>query len=174
MYLNTIKTKGNFGRLSSTHFLQCDSCYKKFIRNYTLCPKRRNNNLKHFCQNCRGTKVARNIAKAGRKRNPDDKIIDSLGYISVLVPKDSPYRSYGSRIREHIKVAEDYLGRRLLKGEVVHHIDGDKGNNVLANLVVMSIKEHNNAHAKAEKIVFELVKQGKVGFDLVTNLYYLK
>lgn len=38
------------------------------------------------------------------------------------------------------------LGRPLAPGEVVHHRDGDKRNNVPENLVVMTQGEHMREH----------------------------
>ncbi len=47
----------------------------------------------------------------------------------------------------HRWVAENYVvGRKLRRGEVVHHIDGDKLNNEPDNLEVMSKKEHDDLH----------------------------
>lgn len=46
------------------------------------------------------------------------------------------YRKRGGR-HEHRVVAQQVLGRPLLPGEVVHHIDGDKQNNAPANLEVL-------------------------------------
>lgn len=49
---------------------------------------------------------------------------------------------------EHRVVAEQMLGRALHKGEVVHHIDGDKRNNAPENLMVFpSQSEHAKWHA---------------------------
>ena len=38
-------------------------------------------------------------------------------------------------------------GRKLQSNEVVHHIDGNKLNNDISNLKVLSISEHNRIHA---------------------------
>ncbi len=43
----------------------------------------------------------------------------------------------GKRVYEHRQVAEEKLGRRLLPGEVVHHIDGDTFNNNPSNLEIL-------------------------------------
>lgn len=56
------------------------------------------------------------------------------------------YRKRGGR-HEHRVVAEQKLGRPLLPGEVVHHIDGDKLNNAPANIEVFpSQAEHARHH----------------------------
>src|SRR5262245_29830832 len=47
---------------------------------------------------------------------------------------------------EHRVVAERTLGRALVKGEVVHHIDGNKKNNHPDNLAVMTQRDHMKEH----------------------------
>lgn len=37
---------------------------------------------------------------------------------------------------EHVLIAENILGRRLPKGAEIHHIDGNKRNNVPSNLII--------------------------------------
>ncbi|MED1419034.1 HNH endonuclease signature motif containing protein [Bacillus smithii] len=56
-------------------------------------------------------------------------------------------KTYGRHT--HRIVAEQKLGRKLLPGEVVHHIDGNIRNNNPENLMIFpSQKEHAEWHAK--------------------------
>jgi hypothetical protein len=47
---------------------------------------------------------------------------------------------------EHRVIAENVLGRKLVHGEVVHHLDGNKHNNDPANLSVMTQSDHIRLH----------------------------
>lgn len=50
-------------------------------------------------------------------------------------------------VHEHRILAELKLGRDLLPGEVVHHIDGNPRNNDLSNIEVLSSQaEHARLH----------------------------
>lgn len=51
----------------------------------------------------------------------------------------------------HRLVFEDYHDCKLDKKDVIHHIDGDKTNNHLANLICMSKKAHSKLHNTGEK-----------------------
>lgn len=52
----------------------------------------------------------------------------------------------GKQVRAHRRVMEQHLGRRLEADECVHHIDGDRTNNVLSNLCVMKRRDHASHH----------------------------
>lgn len=48
----------------------------------------------------------------------------------------------------HRIVMENHLKRLLTKEEVIHHIDGNKHNNNITNLQLMTNKEHTKLHVK--------------------------
>ena len=48
---------------------------------------------------------------------------------------------------EHRVVMEKHIGRALLVGEIVHHIDGNKRNNDVSNLLLMTQSEHCRTHS---------------------------
>lgn len=52
----------------------------------------------------------------------------------------------GKQRYEHRVVAEAMLGRPLSPREQVHHLNGDKGDNRPANLLVLGIREHALLH----------------------------
>jgi HNH endonuclease. len=48
----------------------------------------------------------------------------------------------------HRVAMEKKLGRKLEKGEIVHHIDGNKLNNEASNLLVTTQSEHCKLHKR--------------------------
>lgn len=52
----------------------------------------------------------------------------------------------GKKMDEHRYIMEQHLGRQLARDEVVHHKDGDKSNNEIENLELMSLSEHTRQH----------------------------
>ncbi len=68
--------------------------------------------------------------------------------------KVSNDRTYRQNV--HVRVAEEKLGRRIGKSEIVHHIDEDKTNNDPENLLVFRTKgDHTLHHAKIETEMFQ-------------------
>lgn len=67
------------------------------------------------------------------------------GYVIELwfTENDKPYI-----ISQHIRVFLEYHNRKPKKGYDIHHIDGDKTNNDINNLMEMSRIRHNLLHKK--------------------------
>lgn len=79
----------------------------------------------------------------GHNRKPETVWINAKGYEEGRVWVDGEHVAF----KRHRRIMEEYLGRRLLPGEDVHHIDGDKLNNEIGNLQVISHGEHSRLHS---------------------------
>ena len=53
---------------------------------------------------------------------------------------------------QHVILMEEQIGRRLRANEVVHHIDGNRSNNDLNNLALMTRAEHTRLHRREEAL----------------------
>lgn len=61
----------------------------------------------------------------------------------------APYKKHYSKdqnIDEHRYIMQEHIGRKLERTEYVHHINGDKMDNRLENLMIISPLEHNRLH----------------------------
>lgn len=56
---------------------------------------------------------------------------------------------------------------------VVHHIDGDKLNNVLENLIPLTKQAHREAHGSLEQVAYQLIQAGLIEYDRSDNSYSL-
>lgn len=56
----------------------------------------------------------------------------------------------GSEEKEHRFIIEQRIGRKLKRDEVVHHIDGNRANNDISNLAIMTRGEHSALHRRME------------------------
>ncbi len=58
---------------------------------------------------------------------------------------------------EHVVIMEKHIGRRLIANEVVHHIDENKHNNAIENLMLMTRSDHTRLHRSMKKGVNHVV-----------------
>ena len=70
--------------------------------------------------------------------------ITRKGYVSIY--------NKCKRIFEHRLVMQTYLKRKLKPSELVHHKDGNKSNNLLNNLIIMSRSDHIKHHLRNGEI----------------------
>jgi hypothetical protein len=75
------------------------------------------------------------------------KIVSKGDYLYAVVP-GHPNATDNGYVLEHRIIMENGIGRLLLDSEIVHHIDGNKKNNVIENLEITSASEHSTLHGK--------------------------
>lgn len=71
-------------------------------------------------------------------------------HLTELNRRRNPYCRIADRgkpnSRKAREAAEKYLGRELMRGEVVHHMNGDAADNNPRNLLVMTDRQHKQLH----------------------------
>ncbi len=74
------------------------------------------------------------------------------GYVAIYVAPSDPLHIMCRKVRnsvdEHRLVMARHFGRPLLSHELVHHINGNKGDNRIENLELRSASEHNQIERK--------------------------
>lgn len=112
------------------------------------------------CGNCRSKFISKKTNPVSYKRHPHlskyNKITNPSKMTEEIKAKlrwkrfgTGQHKSYPKLYGRHIHriVAEAVLGRKLKRGEVVHHIDGNRLNNRPENLLVLPNQaEHAKLH----------------------------
>ena len=147
---------------------ECPICSRKFH----LKPYQKNKYKTHYCSRKCFAEAKKTIMKGegnhqyGIKGSKNaswkkDRKITVYGYAKIR-SLNHPFKDCDGFVFEHRLIAEKYLlnednsieinGELYLKENyVVHHIDGNKLNNNVDNLEVMTLKEHSSLHRKLRR-----------------------
>ena len=86
------------------------------------------------------------LALGIKKHNtPKGVVTGRNGYLYITLEDKT-------RVPLHRHVLEQSIGRKLLVTEIVHHKDGNKHNNSLENLEILSRSEHAKLHYSPKKL----------------------
>ena len=110
-------------------------------------------------------KYVRKIKHDHDKYRKIGSLHDDGKYLKIKLANPSVWK------RLHVHIAEQQLGRNLIKGEQVHHIDMDSYNNDPDNLIVVSHSEHSSLHHNYNKLCGELFRKGLLTFCKETKSY---
>lgn len=113
-----------------------------------------NRKSQQFCNLSCSTSYNNLIKDQTTTNNPNwrgGRYINPKGYVVCHVSFPHPLADKQGRILEHRLVVDIFSEKPLEKDEVVHHINGDKTDNRLENLMVMSKAEHDKLHREQKK-----------------------
>lgn len=103
------------------------------------------------------------ISKSHKEKWKGHERKDWEGYI--FVRDDShPFKNYRGYIRKHRKVIEDFIGIIIPKKWEIHHVDKDKENNHISNLMVFINKSAHRRFELGKSKVYkkEIVFDGRI------------
>lgn len=142
------------GKYRYEYYVACSVCNKEYwTKSYPSKPSR--------CRHCAGVQSytpAKESRSNTRKRG--EGYITKQGYLLVYTGK-----SYEPAHRLVLPPSNP--------NNVIHHIDGDKLNNLRENLVELTKQTHREAHGSLEKVSYQLIQAGLIEYDHETNTYNL-
>lgn len=81
--------------------------------------------------------------------------LDTNGYMYSYSPTHILANKAG-KVYEHVYVMYNHIGRKLNADECVHHIDRDRTNNNISNLLLLTFEEHTKLHWLEDHGVFRV------------------
>lgn len=144
-----------------------DRCHKCAMKNQSgeNNPSKKQNTRKKISEKLKGK--SKRFKKGFNPRIHTIRI-NTAGYVLVHDYKNN------KKEFEHKLIMEKNIKRKLKGKEQIHHIDGDKKNNNIENLLLVNdASEHMKVHSQIENLFFELYKKNIVYFDNENKSYKL-
>ena len=119
----------------------CNFCGNKFqVKKWRIAQGRG----KYCSPHCRHKGHSLEIA-GDKSPNWNGGIYIHDGYKLIRI-KNHPHANPLGYIREHRVIMEKHLGRYMKPEERIHHLNGNKQDNRIENLQIVTIGEHNRIH----------------------------
>ncbi len=172
--------------------VKCDLCgaiTNTTVNNYNLSQQRNGDTGMTKCRSCSCKITAekrigvvspfKGIRKPPELRGENSsmwnggKYVDVHGYVMkhIDIPRYETANGWESYRKEHTLIIENELNRNLIKGEIIHHVDGNRQNNELSNLWLSDNTGHRNAHQSLQVIGYRMIKAGLIQFDHENGKY---
>lgn len=147
--------------------MKCDWCGKEIsrypsqVKKHNFCSRKCTTDFSSKQINPMGylefknyTNIGAHLSDLNRKLNPTKmttEIRAKMRELRLGTGEGKAYEKYYGKLAHRV-VAELKLGRKLKQNEVVHHIDGNRRNNIPTNLMVFSSgSDHIRYHAQTRK-----------------------
>jgi hypothetical protein len=80
------------------------------------------------------------------------KKLNNKGYVLIYCPNHPYSKPKNGWLKEHTIIMENFLKRRLITGECIHHINFDKTDNRIENLMLFKSHQfHSKFHQKIKQ-----------------------
>lgn len=117
--------------------------------------------------------------KFHHKKGRQIRTIDPRGYVLIFHPTH-PHADCRGYIYEHRLIMEQHIGRYLTNREVVHHKNGNKTDNRIENLQLLTKEGHASLHSTKTHCIRghkytpkNTLKNGKIGYKRCKKCYKL-